>query len=169
MKILSTWLAIFREIHWCPVRSPYKGQRFGTYMIYLMLAYTRCWKTVALSIIWDATTLTWCHCNVFDMACSPNSVRSRESRCRHQLNTFFVSLTLCEGNPPVTDGFPSPMPVTRSFNILFDLCLNKRLSKQSRHSDLRRHSAHHDVTVMIKKCHNRLLQGRRRGSTAVTP
>ena len=30
---------------------------------------------------------------------------------------------------PVTDRFPSQKPVTRSFDIFFDLRLNKRLSK----------------------------------------
>ena len=40
-------------------------------------------------------------------------------------------LALCEGNPPVTGGFPSQRSVTRSFNVfVFDLRLNKRLSKQ---------------------------------------
>ena len=52
------------------------------------------------------------------------------SRWRHQIETFSVLLALCEGNPPVTHGFPSHRPVTRSFDVLFDL--NKRLSKQSR-------------------------------------
>ena len=37
------------------------------------------------------------------------------------------------GEPPVTGGFPSQMPVTLSFDVFFDLCLNKRLNKQSRH------------------------------------
>ena len=35
------------------------------------------------------------------------------------------------GNSPVTDEFPSLRPVTRSFDVFFDLRLNKRLSKQS--------------------------------------
>ena len=35
------------------------------------------------------------------------------------------------GEPPLTGGFPSQRPVTRSFDVLFDLRLNKRLSKQS--------------------------------------
>ena len=34
--------------------------------------------------------------------------------------------------PPVTGGFPSQRPVTRCFDVFFDLRLNKRLSKQSR-------------------------------------
>ena len=29
-------------------------------------------------------------------------------------------LALCEGNPPVTDGFPSQRPLTPSFDIFFD-------------------------------------------------
>ena len=41
-------------------------------------------------------------------------------------------LVLCEGNPPATGGFPSQMPVTRCFDVFFDLRLNKRLNKQSR-------------------------------------
>ena len=52
---------------------------------------------------------------------------------RHQMETFYALLALCEGNPSVTDGFPSQSPVTRSFYVFFDLHLNKRLSKQSRH------------------------------------
>ena len=35
------------------------------------------------------------------------------------------------GNSPVTGEFPSQRPVTRSFDVLFDLNLNKRSSKQS--------------------------------------
>ena len=44
---------------------------------------------------------------------------------------LFVILALCEGNSPVTGEFPSQRPVTRSFDIFFDLHLNKWLSKQS--------------------------------------
>ena len=49
----------------------------------------------------------------------------------HQMETFFVLLDLCAGNSPVTGEFPSERPVMRSFDVFFDLCLNKRLSKQS--------------------------------------
>ena len=45
---------------------------------------------------------------------------------------FFALLALCEGNPPVTGGFPSQKPVTRSFDVFFDLRPNKRLGQQSR-------------------------------------
>ena len=38
----------------------------------------------------------------------------------------------CAGNSPVPGEFPSRRPVTRSFDIFFDLRLNTRLSKQTR-------------------------------------
>ena len=49
------------------------------------------------------------------------------------MEAFSALLALCEGNPPVTGEFPSQRPVTWSFDVFFDLPLNKRLSKQSRH------------------------------------
>ena len=66
---------------------------------------------------------------------------------RHQMETFSALLALCAGNSPATGEFPAQRPVTRSFDVFFDLPLNKRLSKQSwcwwfetpSHS-LRRHS-----------------------------
>ena len=48
------------------------------------------------------------------------------------METFSVLLVLCVGNSPVTSEFTSQRPVTRCFDDLFDLRLNKRLSKQSR-------------------------------------
>ena len=50
---------------------------------------------------------------------------------RHQMETFSAILALCAGNPPVTGEFPTQRPVTWSFDVFFDLHLNKRLSKQS--------------------------------------
>ena len=47
-----------------------------------------------------------------------------------QMETFSALLALCAGNSPVTGEFPAQRPVTRSFDVFFDLCLNKRLSKQ---------------------------------------
>ena len=35
------------------------------------------------------------------------------------------------GNSPVPGQFPAQRPVMRSFHVFFELCLNKRLSKQS--------------------------------------
>ena len=50
---------------------------------------------------------------------------------RHQMETFSALLAICAGNSPVTGEFPTPRPVTRSFDVFFDLRLNERLSKQS--------------------------------------
>ena len=53
------------------------------------------------------------------------------ARWRHQMEAFSSLLALCVGNSPVTGEFPSQRPVTRSFDVFFDLRLNKALSKQS--------------------------------------
>ena len=50
---------------------------------------------------------------------------------RHQMETFSALLAICAGNSPVNGEFPSQRPVTRNFDVFFDLRLNKRLSKQS--------------------------------------
>ena len=51
---------------------------------------------------------------------------------RHQMETFSVLLDLYAGNSLVTGEFPSQRPVTRRFDVFFDMRLNKRLSKQPR-------------------------------------
>ena len=50
---------------------------------------------------------------------------------RHQMETFSALLAICAGNSPVPGEFPAQKPATRSFDVFFGLCLNKRLSKQS--------------------------------------
>ena len=50
---------------------------------------------------------------------------------RHQMETFSALLALCAGNSPVTGDFPSQRLLTQSLDVFFDLCLNKRLTKQS--------------------------------------
>ena len=47
------------------------------------------------------------------------------------MGTFSALLAICAGNSPVPGEFPTQRPMTRSFDVLFDLRLNKRLSKQS--------------------------------------
>ena len=51
---------------------------------------------------------------------------------RHRVETFSTLLAFCTGNSPVTGEFPAQRPVSRSFDVFFDLRLNKQLSKQSR-------------------------------------
>ena len=64
------------------------------------------------------------------------------------METFSALLAICAGNSPVPGELPAQRPVTRIFDVFFDLRLNKWLSKQSWGCDLRRHRAHYDVTVM---------------------
>ena len=47
------------------------------------------------------------------------------------METFSALLAICAGNSPVPGEFHAQRPVTRSFDVFFDLRLNKRLNKQS--------------------------------------
>ena len=47
------------------------------------------------------------------------------------METFSALLVICVGNSPVTGEFPTQKPVMRSFDVIFDLRVTKRLSKQS--------------------------------------
>ena len=49
---------------------------------------------------------------------------------RRQMETFSALLAICARNSPVHGEVPEQRPVTRSFDVFFDLRLNKRLSKQ---------------------------------------
>ena len=46
------------------------------------------------------------------------------------METFSALLTICAGNSPVPGAFPAQRPVTRSFDVSFDLHPHKPLSKQ---------------------------------------
>ena len=37
-------------------------------------------------------------------------------------------LAICAGNSPVYGDFSAQRPVTRGFDVFFDLCMNERLS-----------------------------------------
>ena len=47
------------------------------------------------------------------------------------METFSTLLDLWAGNSPITGEFPTQRPATRSFDVSFDLRLNKRMDKQS--------------------------------------
>ena len=68
-------------------------------------------------IVWQWWAAVWCV--------------SETTWWRHQMETFAASLAICAGNSPVPGDFPTQRPVTRSFDVFFDLRLNKRLRKQS--------------------------------------
>ena len=63
--------------------------------------------------------------------CRRHSQRHSQTWWRHQMETFSALLAISAGNSPVPGEFPTQRPVTRSFDVYFDLRLNKRLCKQS--------------------------------------
>ena len=68
------------------------------------------------------------------------------------METFSALLAICAGNSPGSGEFPAQRPVTRSFDVFFDLRLNKRWVNNREAGDLRRYCAHYDVTVMHTMC-----------------
>ena len=50
-----------------------------------------------------------------------DTVTSEAPWWRPPIETFSTFLALCAGNSPVTGKFPAQRPVTRSFNVFFDL------------------------------------------------
>ena len=62
--------------------------------------------------------------------------------------TFSALLALCAGNSPVTGEFPSQTPVTRNFDVFYDLRLKNGWVNNRDAGDLMRHRAHYNVTVM---------------------
>ena len=74
------------------------------------------------------------------------------------METFSALLVICAGNSSVPGEFPAQRPVARTFDVFFDLRLNRRLNKQwwSCHQHhhcllsrlLRRYRAHYDVITV---------------------
>ena len=79
------------------------------------------WTLLMISQYWF--TQSSIHRHLFCIKCAA-------SWWRHQMEKFSALLAFCVGHSPVTGEFPSQRPVTRSFDVFFDLSLNKRLSKQ---------------------------------------
>ena len=64
------------------------------------------------------------------------------------METFSALPAICVGNSPVRGEFPTQRPVTRSFDVSFDLRPNKRWVNNREAGDLRRYRGHYDVIVM---------------------
>ena len=58
--------------------------------------------------------------------------RQRHTWWRHGMGKLFTLLALCEGNPPMTGGFPSQRIVMPNFDTFFDISPNRLLNKQSK-------------------------------------
>ena len=64
------------------------------------------------------------------------------------METFSALLAICAGNSPVPDEFPTQRPVTRSFDVYFDLRPNNGWVNNCEAGDFRPDRAHYDVIVM---------------------
>ena len=64
------------------------------------------------------------------------------------MEIFSKLQALCEGNSTVTGEFPTQRPVTQSFDVFLDLCLNNSWANHRDTGDLKYHRAHYNVTVM---------------------
>ena len=95
----------------------------------------------------ESVSMPWCHHNQLDLPRSTDNeiaiYRNTNIHLgpplliwitwwRHQMETFSALLALCAGNSPVSGEFPAQRPVTRSFDVFFDLHLIKWLSKHPR-------------------------------------
>ena len=104
------------------IAKPFAGDK---YCVIHSLNASFHWNSHHTNIFPDIITVTSHHWYVY-WGCL-----TFRSWSRH--GNISVLLALCEGNPPVTGGFPSERPVTRRFDDFFDLRLNKRLSRQPKH------------------------------------
>ena len=117
MEMFSALLALCTGNSPVPVNSPHKGQWRGALMFSFICVWINDWVNNH-----EAGDLRRHrgHYDVNVMKCMCTTGLTLFSWWRHQKETFSALLVLCEGNPPVNDGFPSQRPVTRSFYIIFD-------------------------------------------------
>ena len=66
------------------------------------------------------------------------------------MEIFSALLAFYVGNSPVNGEFPAQRPVTRSFDVFFDLRLINGWVNNREAGDLRRHHAHYDVIVVCR-------------------
>ena len=67
-----------------------------------------------------------------------NTIWSLSAWWRHQMKIFSALLAICAGNSPVPGEFPTQGPVTRSFEVFFDLRPNKQDNIDNKCSILRK-------------------------------
>ena len=89
-------------------------------------------------------------CNVTKQNKTSNNTKPNQFRSwwRHQMESFSALLALCARSSLITSEFTSQGPVTRSFHIFFDLRLHQGWVSNRDVSDLRRHRAHYNVTLI---------------------
>ena len=104
---------------------------------HLVNTWSIVWWFISFLIIWRKWQFVLVpSCQAGDFYCQPATVAYQYivphdfAWWRHQMETFSALLAICAGNSPVPGEFPAQRPVTRSFDVFFDLHPNKRLSKQ---------------------------------------
>ena len=142
------WIVLIRTKRWYPHYSGICHWHRGRYIITAVLVYNLSGIWMHLSTAfrnYDNVTITkpakqdslqYVLKMLYSILCQyrapPTSVQcSTNAWWRHQMETFSALLVICAGNSPVPGEFPTQRPVTRSFDVYFDLHPNKRLSKQS--------------------------------------
>ena len=145
-----------RGIHRSPVNSLHKGQWHGALMYCLICAWINGWVNSReagdlrrIPAYYDVNVMIIPN-RIMSFICSYSSGLLWQSyisggtledmhKCttKQLMTTSWNGNIFCvtgplQGNLPVTGRFPSQRPVMRSFDVFSDLCLNKRLSKQSR-------------------------------------
>ena len=155
METFPAWLALSAGNSPVPVNSPHKGQWRGALMFSLICVWINGWVNNReagdlrrhhghYDVIIMNSNITYItqNCTCPSMADSHWLALGKETKWalqvprdvvrswwRHQLETFSALLAICVGNSSVSGEFPAQRPVTRSFDVFFDLRLSERLSK----------------------------------------
>ena len=93
---------------------------------------------IARSWGWDMGYILWVKTSSSNVSVQKRATARHDSTrftwWHHQISNGNITalLAICAGNSPVPGDFPAQRPVTRIFDVFFDLRLNKPLSKQSR-------------------------------------
>ena len=93
-----------------------------------------------------------------------HTCKLHSSWLRHDMEALSALQALCEGNPPVTGGFPSQRASDAGFDAFFGVILNKTLNKQYsyrwfetlwhplwRHSDNTSYDVLHTLFLLIRQ------------------
>ena len=116
------------------MNSPHKGQWRGALVFSLICVWINGWVNNREAgdlrryrAHYDVTVMSITFSNIHRLS-NKKHISGVLCAC---METFSALLAICAGNSPVPGELPTQRPVTRSFDVFFDLRLNKRLSKQS--------------------------------------
>ena len=118
-QLCLPWNCDICENYWCKRAFFYEGHHF--------LIISKFWKPLGSSV-WYRYITVWLETVVSRTTKAEH--RSQFAWWRHQMETFPRYWPFVRGIHRLPD-FPAQRPVTRSFDVSFDLRLNKRLRKQS--------------------------------------